>query len=137
MIKEEEERGYFRKTVSEQIEEESESRKLMKEMEKEKEEKDANTKKPGKCEDEDEGSPDKEKKEDKGGKEEGASIDSPLRLCDPSTIRHYPDSPTNIDAAIQNTNLNSLRLWLRQSRERRARLQRSWTWGYSWTAQIR
>ena len=41
-------------------------------------------------EDEDDGSLDKEKKEDKEGKEEGASNDSPLRLCDPSTIQHYP-----------------------------------------------
>ena len=42
MIKEEEERGYFRKTVLELIEEESAPIKLMKEMEKEEEEKDAN-----------------------------------------------------------------------------------------------
>ena len=52
-------------------------------------------------------SPDKEKKEDKGGKEEAASIDSPLRLSDPSTFRP-PDSPTNIDSPIQKTNLTSL-----------------------------
>ena len=74
----------------------------MKEIEKEEEEKGANADEPEKCEDEAEGSPDKEKKEDKGGKEEGASIDSPLRLCEPLTFQH-PDSPTNIDAAIQNS----------------------------------
>ena len=41
-----------------------------------------NADKPGKCEEEAEVSPDKEKKEDKGGKEEGASIDAPLRPFD-------------------------------------------------------
>ena len=54
-------------------------------MEKEEEEKDANAEKPETCEDEAEGSPDKEKKEDKWGKEEVASINSPLRLCNPLT----------------------------------------------------
>ena len=76
-------------------------------MESKEEEKDVNTDKPGKYEEETEVSPDKEKKEDKGGKEEAASIDSPLRLSDPSTFRP-PDSLTDIDASIQKTNLNSL-----------------------------
>ena len=101
MIKEEEERGNFRQTVSELIEETSGERKLMKEIEKEEEEKGANAAA------EAEVSPDKEKKEDKGRKEEGASIDSPLRLCDPLTFRPT-DSLTNFDASIQKTNLNSL-----------------------------
>ena len=52
MIKGEEERGYFRKTVSELIEEESEAKKIMKKMQKEKEEKEANAEKPETCEDE-------------------------------------------------------------------------------------
>ena len=72
--------------VSELIEETSTARKLTKEMEKDEEEKCANAHKPDKCEDEAEVSPHKKKKKDKGGKEEGASIDSPLRPSDPSTF---------------------------------------------------
>ena len=79
----------------------------MKEMEKEEEEKGAKAHKPEKCEDKAEVSPDNKKKKDEGGKEEGASIDSPLRLSDPPTFRP-PDSPTDIDASIQKTNLKKL-----------------------------
>ena len=46
----------------------------MKKMKKEEEEKGVNKDKPEKYEEEAEVSPDKEKKEDKGGKEEGADI---------------------------------------------------------------
>ena len=62
----------------------------------------ANSDKPGKCEEEAEVSPDKEKKEDKGGKEEWANIDSPLRLSNTLTFR-TPDSPTNIHTSIKKT----------------------------------
>ena len=57
------------------------------EMEEKEEEKGVNADKPEKYEDEAEVLPDKEKKEDKGGKEEAASTDSPLRLSDPPTFR--------------------------------------------------
>ena len=78
MIKKEQERGYFRKTVSKLIEGESESKKLIKKKEKEKEEEYLKEEKSGKCEDEADGLVDKEKREDKEGKEEGASDNSPL-----------------------------------------------------------
>ena len=107
MIKKEQERGYFRKTVLKLIEGESESKKLIKKKEKEKEEEYLKDEKSGKCEDEADGLVDKENREDKEGKEEGASDNSPLRLLNTLTIRHYPNSPTYIDAAIQNTNLNN------------------------------
>ena len=88
---------------SELIEETRASGKFMKEMEKEEEEKGTNAHKPEKCEDQADVSPDNKKKKDKGGKEEGASIDSPLRISDPLTFQP-PDSPTDIDATIQKTN---------------------------------
>ena len=68
----------------------------MKKMKKEEEEKGVNKDKPEKYEEEAEVYPDKEKKEDKGGKEEGANIDSPLRLSDPS-ISRLPDRHQRID----------------------------------------
>ena len=101
------ERGYYRQTVAELIEETSAARKLIKKMEKEEEKEGANSDKPGKCEEEAEVSTDKEKKEDKGEKEEGANLESPLQLSD--TLTSQPaDSSTDIDASIQKTNLNSL-----------------------------
>ena len=69
MIKEEDGRAYFRKTVSELIEEESEAKNLRKKKEKEKEKEKLNEEKSGKCEDEADGLVDKEKREDKEGKE--------------------------------------------------------------------
>ena len=56
------------------------------EMGKKEEEKGVNAEKPEKYEDETEVSPDEEKKEDKGGKEEATSTNSPLRLSDPPTL---------------------------------------------------
>ena len=132
MIKEEEESGYFRQIVSELIEETSAVRKLMKKMKKEEEEEGSNADKTGKCEEEAEVSPDKKKKEDKGGKEDGANIHLPLQISDPLTFRP-PDSPTGIDASIQKTNLNSLQAMV----EIEQSLHRSWTWGYSWMTQVR
>ena len=78
MIEEEEERDYFRKTALELIEEESQAKKLRKKKEKEKEEEELNEEVSGKCEDEADGLVDKEKREDNGRKEEGASDNSPL-----------------------------------------------------------
>ena len=91
-IKKEEERGVFRQTVAELIEERSAARKLMKEMEKEEDKEDANSDKPGKCEEEAEVSTEREDK--------GASPDPPLQALDSPTFRQ-PNSTTDNDASMQ------------------------------------
>ena len=97
-IKEEEERGVYRQTVAELIEERSAARKLMKKMKKEKEEINANSEKPEKYEQETEVSTENEDKVD--------SSDPPLQPLDSPTSQPS-DSPTEIDASIQETNLNN------------------------------
>ena len=69
-------------------------------MEKEEEKEGANSDKPEKCEEKTDGSTDKEQKEEKGEKEEGANLESPLQLSDPLTSQPA-DSLTDIDASIQ------------------------------------
>ena len=101
-IKEEEEKGIYRQTVAELIEERSAARKLMKEMEKEEDKEDANSDKTVKCEEEAEVSTEREDK--------GASLDPPLQPLDSPTSRQ-PNHPTDIDASIQKTPL----LWSRCS----------------------
>ena len=70
----------------------------MKEMEKEEDKEDADSDKPEKCEEEAEVSTE--------GGDKGASLDPPLQPLDSPTSRQ-PDPPTDIDASIQKTNLNS------------------------------
>ena len=82
------------------IEEKSQAKKLRRKKDKEKEEEELKEEKG-----EADGMVDKEMREEKEGTEEGASDNSLLRLLDPSTIRHHPDSPTHIDTAILSTNV--------------------------------
>ena len=80
LIIEEGERGEFRQTWMEIIEERSAARKLMKKREKEEDKENENSDEPGKCEEEEsEVSTDKEERKEEGGKEEGASLDPPLQ----------------------------------------------------------
>ena len=78
---------------------------MRRKKEKEKEEEELKEEESGEGQDEANGMVDKEKREDKEEKEEGASNNLPLRLLDPSTFQHHPDSLTHIDTAIQSTNL--------------------------------
>ena len=72
------------------IEEKNQAQKVRRKKEKEKEEEELNEEESGKWEDEADEMVDKEKREDKEGKEEGASDNSPLRLLDQLTNRHHP-----------------------------------------------
>ena len=118
LIIEEGERGEYRKTWMEIIEERSAERKLMKKREKEEDKENEKSDEPGKCEEEEsEMSTDKEERREEGGKEEGASLDPPLQPSGSPTFQppdsptfQPPDPPTDFDASIQKTNLNSFQV---------------------------
>ena len=127
-IKKEEERGVYRQTVAELIEERSAARKLMKEMEKEEDKEDANSDKPEKCEE--------EAKVSTEGGDKGANLDPPLQPLDSPTFRQ-PDSPTDNDASIQKTNLNSLQAVVEMQLSEASESSQEMDGGCGWATQVR